>query len=442
MNTYMKLHNGGWGVRLDSTAARAGERVLVTRKDGSTHHRTIERVLFVGDGFAIASLVDEDGPAPATTAAPLAAGRVADCRITHTDESVTVLSPRGNTVTVIATDYDNNWDAFSGDESRLLDRLFAVPSGGRCVLTAADMSLFLAMAQRAGNGPESAPMAPVDCVAVVPSVAPVEAAPAPQTKHATSPAQDSAKEANRRTVARTAQHHVAHSFGRGVDAIERQVEAYREAIRTISETSYVMLSYDISDRAKAQIRERNDLPGIIRSLACEPTRLLNLLGFPFNESVFCVRQDGLELPITQAIIGVWLEYRLPVRTMDVPESAKEQMRQWCVEELDKRLRDLHTSLIQGIANASDELAKAQAALPPEATANERDEVQRKADNAMRSRLKTAAENLHKAICAAEAFDVSDNLADLIAGYRAAILAQTQAFNAQMVGGRGKTVELP
>lgn len=47
MNTYTKLKDETWGVRVQGTAT-AGQSVTVTKKDGSTKTETIKSVLWTG----------------------------------------------------------------------------------------------------------------------------------------------------------------------------------------------------------------------------------------------------------------------------------------------------------------------------------------------------------------------------------------------------------
>ena len=51
MNTYAKLNTGAWGIRATTKVAE-GDRVTVTKKDGSTKSETIDRVLWT-DGSSV-----------------------------------------------------------------------------------------------------------------------------------------------------------------------------------------------------------------------------------------------------------------------------------------------------------------------------------------------------------------------------------------------------
>jgi hypothetical protein len=54
--TYTKLKNGDWGLRLAGAIPKPGAPVLVTKKDGSTRTERIGRILWQGDGVALATI--------------------------------------------------------------------------------------------------------------------------------------------------------------------------------------------------------------------------------------------------------------------------------------------------------------------------------------------------------------------------------------------------
>ena len=55
MTTYTKLNNGSWGVRVRGTAAK-GQKVTVTKKDGTTKIETVSAVLWSGDGVTLCAI--------------------------------------------------------------------------------------------------------------------------------------------------------------------------------------------------------------------------------------------------------------------------------------------------------------------------------------------------------------------------------------------------
>ncbi len=63
MNTYTKLRNGSWGVRVEGYC-RTGLVVTVTTKGGKKKHETIDKIFWSGNGLSICSIVKKEQPAP------------------------------------------------------------------------------------------------------------------------------------------------------------------------------------------------------------------------------------------------------------------------------------------------------------------------------------------------------------------------------------------
>lgn len=56
-NTYTKLKDGSWGVRINAGATvKSGQSVMVIKKDGSSKVETIKTVLWTGDGVSLCSI--------------------------------------------------------------------------------------------------------------------------------------------------------------------------------------------------------------------------------------------------------------------------------------------------------------------------------------------------------------------------------------------------
>ena len=55
--TYTKLRDGSWGIRYSSeSTAKAGDRIAVTKRDGTTKTETLGRLVWAGNGVAIATI--------------------------------------------------------------------------------------------------------------------------------------------------------------------------------------------------------------------------------------------------------------------------------------------------------------------------------------------------------------------------------------------------
>lgn len=57
--TYTKLRSGSWGVR-STERLSAGQRVTVTKKDGTTKVETIDRVIWTDGTVSLASIAQSD----------------------------------------------------------------------------------------------------------------------------------------------------------------------------------------------------------------------------------------------------------------------------------------------------------------------------------------------------------------------------------------------
>ena len=53
--TYTKLKSGAWGVRVTGSVAK-GDRVTVTKKDGSTKIEIVEAVVWSGNGVSVCAI--------------------------------------------------------------------------------------------------------------------------------------------------------------------------------------------------------------------------------------------------------------------------------------------------------------------------------------------------------------------------------------------------
>lgn len=54
--TYKKLKNGGWGIIVEGSP-KEGDKLTVTKKDGSTKAEIVKDILWAGDGKSICSIV-------------------------------------------------------------------------------------------------------------------------------------------------------------------------------------------------------------------------------------------------------------------------------------------------------------------------------------------------------------------------------------------------
>lgn len=86
MNRYTKLRDGTWGVRGPEGDITTGERVEVTKRGGEIKTETIDRVIWRGNGLAIATL--------AKTRKKVRQASVGECRDCGCTESTCVRNGR------------------------------------------------------------------------------------------------------------------------------------------------------------------------------------------------------------------------------------------------------------------------------------------------------------------------------------------------------------
>lgn len=215
----------------------------------------------------------------------------------------------------------------------------------------------------------------------------------------------------------------------GLDAIEAEVNTLQR-IWKLSNATFWQIEYDIPDRLLT------DCPNPcswFRSLAIHDTKSTWI----FTEEVF-------NSPEIQKFISDYRAAGCKVRTIKYAADMVNEVRSRAQEALDRRLRDLHTSLIQNIANADQRLQEAQEALRADGkvpTQIEEQDVWARRNNRVRQILKVAAEDFATALECAEKYDTKEEAGDLINGVRAAIRSATQAFNAQMTARGGKIAKV-
>jgi hypothetical protein len=58
MNTYTKLSNGNWGLRIQSgqTRIQSGDSIVVTKKSGETKNEKVGKIVWTGNGVTLATI--------------------------------------------------------------------------------------------------------------------------------------------------------------------------------------------------------------------------------------------------------------------------------------------------------------------------------------------------------------------------------------------------
>lgn len=207
-----------------------------------------------------------------------------------------------------------------------------------------------------------------------------------------------------------------------MDATERQIKSL-EKIAASMDADYTEISYDIP-------QELNRL---------NPSKWLWRHGFRRQLSNWVLLTSNLNHPEVVAWLEVLATHGIVVDTLDVAKHEKEKIKRWAVRELENKIRQEHTSLINNIASADAKLREIQ--LDDEKSSRELEVADAARDNRVRSIIKTACEQLDAAIKCAELFDETMKNDDLVTALRAAIQARASAFNAQMRHKGSKTVRV-
>ena len=172
-----------------------------------------------------------------------------------------------------------------------------------------------------------------------------------------------------------------------------------------------------------------------------PAAILHGIGLiHLLESGWIARESDLRLPEMQDLIQYWDTEGIDYDIIPQGEEARTILLTKAQQRLDKRIRQLHTSLIQRIASANDRYEEAmhQEAITP----NEAEQADSYRDNTIRSILKGCGEALNASISCAEKFDTTMEVQDLLDALRAAIQSEAQAFNALMLRKGSKPAPMP
>ena len=69
-NSFTKMKDGTWGVRIESESVKAGSTWLVTKKSGQSSTETVDKVVWHGNGVSLCTIRTTSSAAKTTYAAP------------------------------------------------------------------------------------------------------------------------------------------------------------------------------------------------------------------------------------------------------------------------------------------------------------------------------------------------------------------------------------
>lgn len=208
---------------------------------------------------------------------------------------------------------------------------------------------------------------------------------------------------------------------RTIENTEVRIARLQEVINNISADGYVMLVYDIPT-------DKNDV-------CPNPSGMLWRYGFRMNLSCWVIPTRNMERARIKEELALWDANKIKWHVVPYADSAMDQIRGIAQEKLDEEVRRVHTSFIEMIATADETLKEKYAEFDAivkeggEVTTKQREKVESLRDNRVRTILRQAAERLNAAIECAEAFDTTEQLADLLRGIKTAHESYVLAFNA-------------
>jgi hypothetical protein len=220
-----------------------------------------------------------------------------------------------------------------------------------------------------------------------------------------------------------------------------ELERLHAAVKTLEGGELVSLSYYI--------------PSSLAKECPNPSWLLWHFGFRFDLSGWFLPRAALETRVIKKLLAHWQQY--PCTSLQAADGVEctilrqhpdeaEHIRQIAQSRLEARIREIHTSLINGIDSADKRLQEAQTALQQ---ANEglqvgdmsREEVllQTKRDGEIRQSIRNADRDLNAAISCAMIFDETETISDLLNALRNTVRSTRESQNAMFLARGAKTV---
>jgi hypothetical protein len=211
------------------------------------------------------------------------------------------------------------------------------------------------------------------------------------------------------------------SYAIGVDFAETRINALTAAVKQ-TEREWSKLVYDI--------------PASLNKQCPNPSSILWHYGFRLNKSCWVLPTENLSAPAVVELLDHWATFEnVEAYTLHVDQRDMKLMKKKANERLTEEIVRSHTALINRIANASDNMARAAEKIESEMTegTDQRTEAEKNVlrlrDQAVKAAIRDAAEDLRAAIECAQTFDETENVRELLRGLRAAVDAEAKAFNA-------------
>lgn len=350
--------------------------------------------------------------------------KMVDCRIEYGDDWIEITNIGSKTSKKLdVTKIDNNWAAFEPEDQRLFDKLMSKMSPHTMTLSGKEMVHFLACIKRTEEVPTGTPYVPAKGDVEVVGIEPLRQESAPPT--ITNPIVPVAALVNgvptaTVTMSIPSQPKFTPQKPRTPDRTHN--ERVQAAVEATANCGYVMFIYDIPQRLNA----------------LNPSGRMWRHGFRANLS--CWIMPAGQVSRIQDVLQTFTANDISWHIVEYAESARAKIKSMAQEEIRKETARIHKSLLDTMEAATKQFDDARKA-SEEAIGNPQRasdllsgrDLEKKAsyrESRIRAALKSAGENLNKAIESAILFDEQESLDDLFISLRQTIASKNEAFYAE------------
>ena len=403
--TFTKLKSGSWGLRSTSTLV-TGSEVTVSRQNGSQSTEVVGSWVWSG-GYPVIHIY-------------CLATATAEAAATKSEEAKSSTPTKAQLwATAKEVHGGNNPEAVAAYRTLLLDNGYSVPTEEATTTEVSHTTLLVP----GTNGTVEV----TDHLNGKPSTTETTSTTAVIDGPAAMPARD---------TNRIAGQIISREKATGTTHDEVKLRGLDQAVRTLGKDVW-QLVYDLVRVCTVTDPDGTNPRKVAQTTVPDPNAQLWCHGFPYTQSVWVMTQDQKESAGVKEMEKLWDAYPgyMEYHWTRVDARDVEAMREIARNRLAKMLQEVHSSLIARIDTAHQSWTKAQVAFDATVAAKgtvtykERTLAEAKRCNAIRSVIRSAAEDLNNAIKRAEDFDERGGIEDLISGLRLAIRSQVNSFNA-------------
>jgi flagellar biosynthesis/type III secretory pathway chaperone len=314
----------------------------------------------------------------------VATSQMTVCRVNYTDDWIEVTSPTGKKVRICPLGQEEVWDFFTQEEKDMFNRVTKNHSGCQVSISYDDMRLFIRAWEKLEKAKQECKDTQLEVLEVEPAEEPVVKGPSmPQEPRKSLTPEEKAREATLASLA------------------------------SLAHNRFVSFSYDI--------------PQPLNRL--NPSGRMWRYGFRLTLSqwVMPIGQLHRIKDITDEFDANGVEWF----TLEFAESERQKLQDRSVKEISKELAAIHTSLIETIGSADEQLRTTLEATEVVLTDRERQKKISYRDSRIRAALKNSGERLNNVIQTAILFDEQERTEDLFSALREVIATRNATFNLEV-----------